>query len=50
MEVVDEFGEMVDLEIFILVDMSGSMKNKFFIVKELLLDLLLSLNVCMGYN
>ncbi|MDA6141634.1 hypothetical protein OSK03_28095, partial [Escherichia coli] len=44
MEVVDELGETVDLEILILVDMSGSMKSKLPTVKEALLDLSLSLN------
>lgn len=50
MEVVDELGETVDLEILILVDMSGSMKNKLPTVKESLLDLSLSLNARMGHN
>ncbi len=50
MEVVDELGETVDLEILILVDMSGSMKNKLPTVKESLLDLSLLLECRMGHN
>ncbi|WP_336883741.1 vWA domain-containing protein [Priestia koreensis] len=50
MEVVDELGETVDLEILILVDMSASMKNKLPTVKESLLDLAMSLNARMGSN
>lgn len=50
MEVVDELGETVDLEILILVDMSGSMKTKLPTVKEALLDLSLSLNARLGNN
>ena len=38
MEVVDELGETVELEVLILVDTSASMKHKFPTVKEALLD------------
>ena len=44
MEVVDELGETVELEVLILVDTSASMKHKLPTVKEALLDLSLSLN------
>ena len=47
MEVVDEFGETVELEVLILVDTSASMKQKLPTVKEALLDLSLSLNARM---
>ncbi|GER67630.1 hypothetical protein BpJC7_25320 [Weizmannia acidilactici] len=50
LEVVDELGETVDLEILILVDTSASMKPKLPTVKEALLDLSLSLNARMGNN
>jgi Ca-activated chloride channel homolog len=50
MEVVDELGESVDLEVLILVDTSASMKHKLPTVKEALLDLSLSLNARMGDN
>jgi Ca-activated chloride channel family protein len=50
MEVVDELGETVDLEVLILVDTSASMKEKLPTVKEALLDLSLSLNARMGGN
>ncbi|WP_018663691.1 vWA domain-containing protein [Heyndrickxia acidiproducens] len=50
LEVVDELGETVDLEILILVDTSASMKHKLPTVKEALLDLSLSLNARMGNN
>ncbi|GAA0320676.1 VWA domain-containing protein [Bacillus carboniphilus] len=50
MEVVDELGETVDLEVLILVDTSASMKHKLPTVKEALLDLSLSLNARMGNN
>ena len=39
MEVVDELGESVDMEVLILVDTSASMKHKLPTVKEALLDL-----------
>lgn len=50
MEVVDELGETVELEVLILVDTSGSMKDKLPTVKEALLDLSLSLNARSGEN
>ncbi len=50
MEVVDELGENVDMEVLILVDTSASMKHKLPTVKEALLDLSLSLNARMGDN
>lgn len=50
MEVVDELGETIELEVLILVDTSASMKNKLPTVKEALLDLSLSLNARMGEN
>lgn len=50
MEVVDELGETIDLEILVLVDTSASMKHKLPTVKEALLDLAISLNARMGDN
>jgi Ca-activated chloride channel homolog len=50
MEVVDELGETVELEVLILVDTSASMKHKLPTVKEALLDLSLSLNARTGEN
>ncbi|MFC7394744.1 vWA domain-containing protein [Scopulibacillus cellulosilyticus] len=50
MEVVDELGETVDLEVCILVDTSASMKSKLPTVQEALLDLSISLNSRMGSN
>ncbi|MBL4954194.1 VWA domain-containing protein [Neobacillus sp. OS1-32] len=50
MEVVDELGETVDLEVLILVDTSASMKQKLETVKEALLDLSLSLTARTGNN
>ncbi|QOR66721.1 VWA domain-containing protein [Cytobacillus suaedae] len=50
MEVVDELGETVELEVLVLVDTSASMKHKLPTVKEALLDLSLSLNARMGDN
>jgi len=50
MEVVDELGETVELEVLILVDTSASMKNKLPTVKEALLDLSISLNARIGEN
>ncbi|MFX3624192.1 MAG: VWA domain-containing protein [Ectobacillus sp.] len=49
-EVVDELGETVDLQVLILIDTSASMTNKLPTVKEALLDLSLSLNARMGDN
>ncbi|MED3624585.1 vWA domain-containing protein [Neobacillus thermocopriae] len=50
MEVVDELGETVELDVLILVDTSASMKHKLPTVKEALLDLSLSLNARTGEN
>ncbi|WP_462409986.1 vWA domain-containing protein [Neobacillus sp. Marseille-QA0830] len=50
MEVVDELGETVELEVLVLVDTSASMKHKLPTVKEALLDLSLSLNARTGGN
>lgn len=50
MEVVDELGETVELEVLVLVDTSASMKQKLPTVKESLLDLSLSLNARSGSN
>ncbi|TYS61794.1 VWA domain-containing protein [Sutcliffiella horikoshii] len=50
MEVVDELGETVSLQVLILVDTSASMKSKLPTVKEALLDLALSLNARIGDN
>ncbi|WP_070121557.1 VWA domain-containing protein [Bacillus marinisedimentorum] len=50
MEVVDELGETVSLEVVVLVDTSASMKEKLPTVKEALLDLSISLNARMGSN
>lgn len=50
MEVVDDLGETVDLNVLILVDMSASMKHKLPTVKEALLDLSLSLSARTGNN
>lgn len=50
MEVVDDLGETMDLEVVILVDTSASMKTKLPTVQEALLDLSISLNSRMGSN
>ncbi|HYK74412.1 MAG TPA: VWA domain-containing protein [Pseudoneobacillus sp.] len=50
MEVVDELGETVELDVLILVDTSASMKHKLPTVKDALLDLSLSLNARSGEN
>ncbi|MGP7819640.1 VWA domain-containing protein [Niallia sp. 01092] len=50
MEVVDELGEKVELDVLILVDTSASMKHKLPTVKEALIDLSLSLNARSGEN
>lgn len=50
MEVVDELGETVEMEVLILVDTSASMKHKLPTVKEALFDLSLSLNARTGKN
>ena len=50
MEVVDELGETVELEVLILVDTSASMKHKLPMVKEALLDLISKLKCSHGEN
>lgn len=50
MEVVDDLGETLDLEVLILVDTSASMRNKIPTVKDALMDLSLSLNARIGEN
>ncbi|UCZ53322.1 VWA domain-containing protein [Bacillus shivajii] len=50
MEVVDDLGETVNLEVFILVDTSASMKNKLPMVQEALIDLSVSLRSRSGDN
>lgn len=50
MEMVDELGETMDLEVVILVDTSASMKTKLPTVQEALKDLSLSLNARIGKN
>lgn len=50
MEVVEELGETVDLEVLVLVDTSASMRDKLDTVKEALIDLSISLNARMGKN
>ncbi|MDQ0163401.1 VWA domain-containing protein [Aeribacillus alveayuensis] len=50
MEVVDELGETVNLEILILVDTSASMAPKLPTVKEALIDLSISLKSRIGRN
>lgn len=50
MEVVDELGETVQLEVLVLVDTSASMKHKLPTVKEAIFDLSLSLNARSGEN
>ncbi|EIT84171.1 hypothetical protein A374_16648 [Fictibacillus macauensis ZFHKF-1] len=50
MEVADDLGETMDLEVLILVDASGSMEKKLATVQESLIDLSISLNARMGFN
>jgi len=50
MEVVDELGETVNLDVIILIDISGSMRDKIPTVKEALFDLSISLNSRIGRN
>ena len=50
MDVVDELGETFDLELFILVDTSASMRNKLPLVKDALIDLSISLKSRRGDN
>lgn len=49
-EVVEELGEVTDLEVLILVDASASMHHKLETVKEALIDLSISLNARVGKN
>ncbi|MGC4378616.1 VWA domain-containing protein [Fictibacillus sp. Mic-4] len=49
-EVVDDLGETMDLEVIILIDASGSMENKLATVQESLIDLSISLNSRIGDN
>lgn len=50
MEVVDELGETVDLDVLILVDTSASMRDKIPMVQDALTDLSISLTSRMGNN
>ncbi|KGA96330.1 hypothetical protein AJ85_09685 [Alkalihalobacillus alcalophilus ATCC 27647 = CGMCC 1.3604] len=50
MEVVDELGETINLEVLILVDTSASMRDKLPMVQEALTDLSISLTSRMGEN
>lgn len=50
MEVVEDLGETIDLEVLVLVDTSASMGDKLETVKESLIDLSISLNARMGQN
>lgn len=50
MEVVDELGETLGLEVLILVDTSASMKSKLPTVQDALVDLSLSLSARSGAN
>jgi Ca-activated chloride channel homolog len=50
MEVVDEIGETVDLEVLVLIDTSASMSTKLPTVQESLIDLSISLNSRIGQN
>lgn len=50
MEVVEDLGETCELNVFVLVDTSASMRNKLLTVKEALLDLSINLNARQGRN
>lgn len=50
MEVVEDLGETIDLEVLVLVDTSASMGDKIETVKEALIDLSISLNARIGQN
>ncbi len=50
MEVVDELGETMNLDVLILVDTSASMGNKLPMVQEALTDLSISLTSRIGAN
>lgn len=49
-EVVEELGEISDLEVVILIDTSASMHDKLEMVKEALIDLSVSMNARAGRN
>lgn len=49
-EVVDELGETMDLEVLILIDTSASMQHKLPTVEDALLDLSISLHSRIGQN
>ncbi|MFA8438968.1 VWA domain-containing protein [Pueribacillus sp. YX66] len=49
-EVVDDLGETLQLDICVLVDMSASMRHKLSTVKESLVDLSLSMQARVGEN
>ncbi len=50
MEVVDDLGETISLEVLILVDTSASMREKLPMVQEALTDLSISLTSRLGEN
>ena len=50
MEVVEDLGEKVRMEVLVLVDTSASMKHKLPTVKEAIIDLSISLNARSGEN
>ncbi|MBN8211055.1 VWA domain-containing protein [Bacillus sp. NTK071] len=49
-EVVDELGETMDLEVLIMIDTSASMQHKLPTVEDALLDLSISLHSRIGQN
>ncbi|MFK3961828.1 vWA domain-containing protein [Guptibacillus hwajinpoensis] len=49
-EVVDELGETMDLEVLIMIDTSASMQHKLPTVEDALLDLSISLHSRIGEN
>ena len=50
MEVVEDLGETCELDVFVLVDTSASMRDKLLTVKEALLDLSMNLDARSGSN
>ena len=50
MEVVEDLGEACELDVFVLVDTSASMRDKLLTVKEALLDLSMNLDARSGRN
>ena len=50
MEVVEDLGEACELEVFVLVDTSASMRDKLLTVKEALIDLSMNLDARSGRN